>query len=265
MLECSSESMPHYLGLSRTGQKHMSFGSEYAAHSKWSATESCYIRRLGVLDLPSRLRARTILKELTKLPGNTYLDIGTGTGNYSFYLSRDHSNKVWGIDVDAQRIRECNRIVASLGRDNAHFCVGSGDVGLKIFETESFDVVLAVEVLQYVPSISVALREAYRVLKPGGYLVGHVPSLGSLRPTERNLFNDQNIPNLLRDAGFEIVSLISTFGGNIRRLCRLFEWASHRRIVVAMIFPIVLAVSRLFSIQSSDGDYRLFVARKPLT
>ena len=243
----------------------MSFGSEYAGHSKWSATESWYIRHFGVLDLPSRLRARTILKELSRLPGNTFLDVGSGTGIYSFYLSRHYLNNVWGVDIDAQRIRECSRMVASLVRDNVGFCLGSGDTGLKVFQSESFDVVLAVEVLQYVPDVSVALREARRVLKPGGVLVGHIPMLGYLRDTEQNLFSDQNVPDLLKCTGFEIVSLISTFGGYIRRLCRIFEWATHHRIVLAMIFPILLAVSRIFSIASPDGNYRLFVARKPLS
>jgi SAM-dependent methyltransferase len=242
----------------------MFFGSEYAVHPKWNTTESWYIRHFGVVDLPSRLRARVILKELRKLPSNAFLDIGTGTGNYSVYLSRYHFNKVWGIDIDASRVLECSRIVTSLGRDNVRFCEGSGDTGLKIFRTESFDIVLAVEVLQYMPDLSTAFNEAYRVLKPGGFFVGHIPVLGYLRDAERNLFDDRNFPDLLTGEGFEIVSLFSTFGGNIRQLCRIFEWASCHRILVAMIFPIVLAVSRLFSIESSEGDYRLFVARKPL-
>ena len=243
----------------------MSFGSEYARHSKWSATESWYIRHFGVLDLPGRLRAGAILTELSKLQGNAFLDIGTGTGNYSFYVSRYQSNKVWGIDIDAQRIQECNCIGASLGRDNVHFRVGSGTTGLEAFETGSFDVVLAVEVLQYMPDIPGVLRETRRVLKPGGSLVGHIPALGYLRDLEQNLFDDHNLPDFLTGAGLEVTSLVSTFGANIRRLCRIFRWASHHRIVVAMIFPILLAVSRLFSIQSPDGDYRLFVARKPLS
>lgn len=256
--------MPLYPTPRCKGGMRMFFGSEYATHSKWSKTESWYMRRFGVVDLPTRLRARIILKELRKLSGNVFLDIGTGTGNYSFYLSRYHFNKVWGIDIDAQRVRECSRVVASLGRDNVHFCVRSGDVGLKVFETESFDVVLAVEVLQYVSDISIALKEAHRILKPGGFLVGHVPVLGYLREAERNLFNNRNLPDLLTGARFDIMTLVSTFGGNIRRLCRVFEWDSHHRILVAVIFPILLAVSQLFSIQSSDGDYRLFIARKPL-
>jgi len=143
--------------------------------------------------------------------------------------------------------------------------VGSGDVGLKSFETEGLDVVLAVEMLQYEPDVSLALRETHRILGPRGFLVGHVPVLGYLRDVELNLFDDRNLPDLLISAGFEIITLVRTFGGNIRRLCHIFEWASRHRIVAAVIFPLLLSASHLFNIESPDGEYRFFVARKPLT
>jgi SAM-dependent methyltransferase len=242
----------------------MLFGSEYGTHSRWSAIEGWYIRRLGVVDLPSRLRARMVLKELRKLPGNLFLDIGSGTGTYSFYLSRHHLNKVWAVDVDTRRVDDCNSIVNLLGRDNVRFCASSGDGGLEIFTTETFDVVLAIEVLQYVPDLSISLEEAHRVLKPGGFLVSHIPVLGYLRDGERNLFDDRNLPALLTAIGFQLMTLTPTFGKNVLSLCRIFEWGSRRQCIAAVTFPFLLLASRFFKISSADGNYRFFVARKPL-
>jgi SAM-dependent methyltransferase len=265
MSDRPTQSAALFYGCRHQSRQDLFFGAEYAVHPKWSAPQRWYIRCFGVVDLPSRLRARVVLREIGTLCGDTFLDIGSGTGNLSFYLSRPDSNVVWAVDIDAQRVRDCNHVAALVSRENVHFCLPSGNGGFNAFETETFDIVLAVEVLQYLADITVSLKEMLRMLKPGGFLVGHVPALGSLRPFERNLFNDQNIPDLLRDAGFEVVSFVPTFGKNILRLCRVFEWAGHHRILVALIFPILLAVSRLFSIQSPGGDYRLFVARKPLS
>jgi SAM-dependent methyltransferase len=240
------------------------FGSEYAAHPRWSKLERSYIRHFGVVDLPGRLRARTIFRELGELRGHTFLDIGSGTGSYSFYLSRQGHNNTWALDVDVERVLDCNRIAALLCRENSHFCVGSGDVGLNAFETASFDVALAVEVLQYLPDITLALAETHRVLKPGGCLIGHVPVLGYLRDAEQNLFDNSNLPNMLVGAGFEIVSFVPTFGGNIRRLCRVFARVNRWRILTAVVFPTLLLLSSFCRVESPDGDYRLFVARKPV-
>lgn len=49
------------------------------------------------------------------------------------------------------------------------------DVMALSFEDESFDAYITNEVLEHVPSVEGALREAYRILKPGGVLFGTFP------------------------------------------------------------------------------------------
>jgi len=255
---------PAFSDIGRSAERKPHFGSEYAVHPKWSAPERWYIRHLGVVDLPSRLRARSILQVISELCGNTFLDLGSGTGNLSFYLSRSECNRIWSVDVDGQRIRDCQGAAKLLSRRNLEFVTLPDSGGLDAFGANVFDIVLAVEVLQYVADISRSLGDILRVMKPDGFLVAHVPVLGHLRPAEQNLFDDQSLTCLLVDAGFEIESVIRTFGANIRRLCRIFEWVASHRIIIAAIFPILLAISQIFRTQSSDGNYRLVVARKPL-
>jgi SAM-dependent methyltransferase len=240
------------------------FGAEYGYRPQWSFLQRCYIRAFGVVDLPSRLRARLVLQELAKFQGPSLLDFGCGTGCYSFYLSRKSAHDVCGLDVNESRIDECRIIARRLARKNLRFTIGSVMYGLSQFRDATFDGVLAIEVLTCVPDIGATFAEFHRILRPGGYLIGHVPVLSHLREWETTMFNDDNLPQLLSGNGFEKVSIAKTFGGSTRLLCRGFDWIARFRILTAILFPLLLITSSMYSVKSSDGDYRLFVARKPL-
>lgn len=239
------------------------FGKEYAWALRWSLFERLYIRIFGVVDLPSRIRARLVIHAMRKYPGKDIFDFGCGAGTYSFYLSRSRDVKVKGIDVNESRIGESKLILQKIGRYNTEFYAGNGHGSLRFFNDESFDSALAVEVFQYVPDLKGTLSEIYRLLKPGGYLIGHVPVLGYLRETEHTLCDDNNIPRLLDESGFEIIELKATFGGRIRQLCNFYDKIVNFKYITAILYPFLLAISFAFKIEASDGDYRFFVARKP--
>ncbi len=240
------------------------FGAEYGWRPQWNVLQRIYIRTLGVVDLPSRLRARAVLHSIGGLPAKSFLDFGSGTGCYSFYLARQPSARVYCIDRDALRIDDCQKIAIQTGQKNITFKTGSGHQGLQNFGSECLDLALAVEVLQYVPDPAHSLLELYRVLTPGGHLVGHVPVLGYLRESEQTLFDDGVIEELLTQAGFEIKSLIPTFGGFIRQLCEVFEWLSKSRLMVGLFFPFLMLASSFCRVASPNGDYRMFIAQKPI-
>jgi SAM-dependent methyltransferase len=132
-----------------------------------------------------------------------------------------------------------------------------------VFDDQSFDSVLAIEVLQYLPDLKLTMLEIHRVLKSGGNLFGHIPVLGYLRETEHNIFDDKTIQNLLVETGFEVGVLTSTFGGPIQQLCKVFDRIIDVKLVTAFLYPLLLVLSSIFKVESSDGTYRLFVARKP--
>ena len=222
------------------------------------------MRAFGVVDLPSRLRAKVVLRELAKSPCENVLDFGCGTGCYSFYVARQPQVRVSGMDSDEVRINDCTAIANKIGRKNMTFLVGSGHDGLRRFISSAFDSILAVEVLQYVPDPLFTLGQIYRLLIPGGRIIGHVPVLGYLREHEQTLFDDLNLSAMLRESGFEDVSIIRTFGDGIRRVCNIFECLSHSRLLTAAVFPFLLMASAMCRIPSPRGEYRLFVARKPL-
>ncbi len=240
------------------------FGAEYGWRPQWNLFQRIYIRIFGVVDLPSRLRARVVLNSIRRIPAKTFLDFGSGTGCYSFYLARQPAAKVFSIDIDASRINDCQKIASQMGRTNITFQTGSGRERLQDFHSECVDMALAIEVLQCVPDLDRFLLELDRLLIPGGYFLGHVPVLGYLRKFERVLFDDRVISELLTQAGFQIKSITPTFGSFTRQLCDVFGWLTRSRLIVGLLFPFLMLVSNLCRVESPNGNYRMFIAQKPI-
>src|SRR5438045_3591311 len=91
----------------------------------------------------------------------TILDIGCGTGAMSKKLAR------WGAVVSA----DFNPLALSYSRrrDLNRLCVS--DAMRLPFRDGAFDVVVALDILEHLPDDEAALREFYRVLKPGGRVI----------------------------------------------------------------------------------------------
>jgi len=241
----------------------MAFGAEYAWRPTWGLWERSYVRVFGLLDFPNRLRARIIEPELEALHPQEVLDFGSGTGCYSFYLSRDPRVVVCGVEIDEVRVSESRHIAKCLGRNNLKFYSGSSNGCLQKFPSETFEVALAIEILQYLPDVRLTLEEIYRVLKPGGYIFGHIPVLGYLRPEETTLFNDEKIQTILSGTNFRLLKIIPTFGGALQKLCALYELLSHSRMLMGMLFPFFLFASTALRVENPKGQYRFFIACKP--
>jgi SAM-dependent methyltransferase len=239
------------------------FGREYAWRPSWKPWERLYVRVFGFVDLPGRLRARLILSEALAHRPRELLDFGCGTGCYSFFLSRIQEVRICGVDVDSTRIRDSHYILNRLQRKNLAFFSEDPNAPLSPLPGDSFDLALAVEVFQYLPNVQLAMSAIYRVLKPGGYLIGHVPVLGHLRPAETILFDDKKIHSMLADAGFQFISIKPTFGGFNRRLCAAYDRISWSRTLVMLLFPFFLFISKSVPLEAKEGDYRFFAAQKP--
>ena len=138
-------------------------------------------------------------------PGRRVLDVGCRSGALTrAYL---HGNDVVGIDVDRWALDEAAR----LGIET-HWA--DAEQGLP-FEDETFDVVVAGELLEHVRDPAALVREARRVLRPGGTFVGSVPNGFRLKnrlrflagrwpeedPTHLHLFSPDDVCALL--AGFD--------------------------------------------------------------
>ncbi len=114
-----------------------------------------------------RVEKEAVLAYLEPRPGMSVLDIGCGTGNYSLELAR-RGLRVTGLDISPGMLAKARAKAEAEGLP-VEFVLG--DAGQLPFRDNSFDGVISVSALEFLPDPGAALREAYRVLKPCGRLV----------------------------------------------------------------------------------------------
>jgi GT2 family glycosyltransferase/SAM-dependent methyltransferase len=102
--------------------------------------------------------------------GKRVLDLACGTGHGSYIIASEAAEVV-GIDVNASAIRRASK---SFTRPNLKFMVADG-VDLP-FDAQSFDVVIANEILDHVDNPEALASEARRVLADGGLFLASTPT-----------------------------------------------------------------------------------------
>ncbi len=106
---------------------------------------------------------------------SNFCDLGFGPGVLTaFILEQDTSWRAAGVDISKDCLRHAERLlkkkeVSERGE------LSIADVRSLPYPDDTFDVIVAVEVLEHIPDPEVGLAEAVRVLKPGGYAMTALP------------------------------------------------------------------------------------------
>ena len=139
----------------------------------FSRHADAYQRRLEAIMARGEAPGRARVIELAGArPGMRILDLACGPGNLSRRLAAQVApgGELVGIDLAPGMIE----LARSAAFPNARFEVM--DIERLAFAEATFDAVVCGHGLQFVPDLSLAFREARRVLKPGGRLAASVPA-----------------------------------------------------------------------------------------
>jgi ubiquinone/menaquinone biosynthesis C-methylase UbiE len=139
--------------------KHALYWSEI--YDKHGVAESIHQRRMQMV--------LEYVKAIAAPENSRLLDAGCGAGLLSAVLARN------GYSIDAIDSSDAMVDMAQQRaiRENLEprLRVGRGDVHSLHFHDDSFDVVLAIGVLPWIPSVDRALAEMSRITRPGGHII----------------------------------------------------------------------------------------------
>jgi ubiquinone/menaquinone biosynthesis C-methylase UbiE len=116
-----------------------------------------------------------VLEYLPSVDGRRVLEIACGRGGFSRLLG-ERGASVCGADFSASAVAIAKERLRSYPTLNGNVSYVQADAQALPFEDNSFDVVISCETIEHVPDPRAALREMYRVAKPGGSLFLTTPN-----------------------------------------------------------------------------------------
>ncbi len=180
------------------------------------------ILELRAADRQQRAMREAYLSEIEFPMGARVLEVGCGTGPVTRALARwARVGEVVGVDPSPVFIAKARELAAEM--QNLSFQVADGRS--LPFADASFDVVVFHTTLCHVPSPEHALAEAFRVLRPGGWLAAFDgdynttsvainasdPLQACVQAWVSNFVNDpwlmRRLPSLVQNAGFSVMGL----------------------------------------------------------
>lgn len=140
-------------------------------------------------------RTRTLEDFLRIGPHSRLLDVGCGSGEHMIrYVGR--CAFVAGVDYSKAMLDIARQALAETGRNNWE--LRAADAASLPYPDASFDVLMAMGLLDYVPDARKVLREFARVLKPGGRMVVSIPKDPSLFSLLRTRFGNRVKQHIFR-------------------------------------------------------------------
>ena len=177
---------------------------------------------------------RNVVRMLPVQPEWTVLDVGCGLGILSFELAGNLPITVTGVDIETRFVAHagelCRRLEArEYFADGATVRFSEGDIHTLAVPDDSVDLLFVRELLQFLPDPLLAVREIFRVVRPGRfaclgdiddqlYITWPPPSaaqerlVGAFRALHRQRGGDRQVgrklSTYLSEAGFLIDSIV---------------------------------------------------------
>jgi ubiquinone/menaquinone biosynthesis C-methylase UbiE/DNA-binding transcriptional ArsR family regulator len=190
--------------------------------------------RLGSLHASDEAIEREVLAAVGESKVGALLDLGTGTGRMLQLLSGRTSRCV-GVDASHAMLQVARANLEKAGLSRIE--LRQGDAYALSLTGERFDIVLVHQVLHFLDDPGRALREAARVLAPGGHLIivdfapHELEFLRSEQAHRRLGFSDDEMRRWLAEAGLDLELTRRIPAGEAGRLTVMLWRGRDRRAV----------------------------------
>jgi 2-polyprenyl-3-methyl-5-hydroxy-6-metoxy-1,4-benzoquinol methylase len=121
-----------------------------------------------------RYQVWTALMDKYLIPPGKVLDLGCGSGIFSFYLA-SKGFKVTGVDGAVNMIELCRQKQQKLGFENAAFILSKIPLEESLKKVQ-FEYIISSSVLEYIEDLDQVLQDVYSMLKPGGIFMVSMPN-----------------------------------------------------------------------------------------
>lgn len=256
----------------------MPFGSErYLVET--NPLRALFYRWHGAVSVGDKVRAGYVFRALRPLLNAktdllTILDAGCGDGFYALRLARRYPRcQVTALDIDNVRIERLTAIAAGLGLENLY---PAAQNLLEMTDSEVYDLIVCVDVLEHLEEDRKAVRRLTRSLKPGGTLLVHTPQRDQRRYASpmpdyriyghvREGYTPAELATLLGGAGLQLIRVRRTFGLWGSLAAELHERSYPRRPIWAVLLPAILLFAALEPLTvPRRGNGVLVATRKPV-
>ena len=230
----------------------------------------------NILQLYSPLKVyefKEILKDFKFSKKEVILDIGCGDGLQTIILGKKVKT-IYGIDIDKELVLKAKiRSYLLKNKINSYFINKS--IEEANFESEYFDKVISICVLEHIKNYTKVLKESYKILKENGYLIFSVDAFENFEDKNlidihrkiyrvENYFSKGQLEAVLSTIGFRNLKIYSIFKSNFAK--KLFikgiKYGFDTNYLMLLIRYLLLKYKESRSLNKSKGIFIIVKCQK---
>lgn len=214
----------------------------------------------GELDFSKFPKGNCWRQMISVVPQKSHvLDVGCSTGYIGKYLKKTRDCEVDGVEVDEQAANEALK-------SYDHVLVGNAEEMVSHLETNKYDVILLMDVLEHLDNPGIHVGEYKNSLRDGGMIIASVPNIaywmirfellrgrfdytrrGILDHTHLRFFTLKSLVKLFTSNGYEIKWVSATSPGwhKLYDLIKRLPWGEDIKIMLLRDFPEILSLQFL--------------------